>query len=150
MARGVFRRIDIAVADDGHFYGLLDAGDEIPVGAAGYNPGREYGMDGQRLRRRWIRPSWRRRRRRWNFIPAGAEFDGERDTHGGAHNVKNFAEQIEVAEKAGAAALDDFFGRAAEIDVDGVVAEVFHHFAALAMTSGLAPKSCAVMGCSSS
>ena len=62
------------------------------------------------------------------FVPAGAELDGERDAHGGADGAENFAEEIEIAKEAGAAALDNFFGGAAEIDVDGVVAEVFDHF----------------------
>jgi len=64
--------------------------------------------------------------------------------------VKNFAEQIEVAEKAGAAALDDFFGRAAEIDVDGVVAEVFHHFGSVGHDIGLGAEKLRGDGCSSS
>ena len=37
------------------------------------------------------------------------------------------SEQRQIAQQAGAAALDNFFGGAAEIDVDGVVAEVFDH-----------------------
>ena len=36
-------------------------------------------------------------------------------------------EQREFAKQAGAAALDYFFGGAAEVDVHGVVAEVFDH-----------------------
>ena len=52
---------------------------------------------------------------------------GERNFHGGADGTEDFAQQREIAKKAGAAALDDFFGGAAEVDVHGVVAEVFDH-----------------------
>ena len=62
------------------------------------------------------------------FVPAGAKFDGERNLYGRAHGTENFTEKVKVAEQAGAAALHDFFGRAAEIDVHGIVAQVFDHF----------------------
>ncbi len=51
----------------------------------------------------------------------------EGNFHGGADGAENLPEQRHVAQQAGAAALDNFFGGAAEIDVHGVVAKVFDH-----------------------
>ena len=69
------------------------------------------------------------------FVPAGANFDRERNADGGANGAEKNFEMRQIAQQAGAAALHDFFHRAAEIDVDMVEAEIFgergggsHHF----------------------
>src|SRR5450432_4138088 len=46
-AGGVFGSVDVAVADDGNLDGLLDAGDEGPVGVAGVALGAGAGVDGE-------------------------------------------------------------------------------------------------------
>ena len=55
-----------------------------------------------------------------------AKLDRQWDAHRGANGAKNFAEQREIPKQAGTAALDHFFGGAAEIDVHSVVAEVLN------------------------
>src|SRR5271168_792480 len=121
---GVHGRLNIAVANDRNFHGLLDGGDQLPIGAAGvalFARTRVHG-DG------FDADAFRKLRHLDGddgvFVPASAQFNGERNAHGGAYRAKNLAEQIKVAEQAGAATFDDFLRGAAEVDVHGVVAEV--------------------------
>ena len=69
------------------------------------------------------------------LVPAGTNFDRERDSDNGANGAEENFEMRQVAQKARAAALDDFFHRTAEIDVHVVEAEILgeggggsHHF----------------------
>src|SRR2546421_5882816 len=71
------------------------------------------------------------------FVPAGAELDGQRNFHGGADRLENIFEKRKIAEQTGAAALDDFFGGAAEVDVHGVVAKILYHFRGFGHDSGI-------------
>ena len=70
-----------------------------------------------------------------SLVPARANFDRERDSDSGANGAEKNFEMRQIAQQAGAAALHDFFHRAAEIDVDMVEAEILgergggsHHF----------------------
>ena len=111
----------------GMLYGLLDAGDELPVGGAAVALGAGARVDGDGFDACCLGQLGDVDGDDGVFVPAGAELDGERDFYSGADRLEDFAEQREVAEEAGAAALHDFFGGAAEVDVDGVVAEVLDH-----------------------
>src|SRR5271165_171983 len=125
---GIHGCLHVAVADDGNLHGLLYGGDQVPVGAAGvtlragarvHGDGLDTGRFGE-LRDLDGHDG--------GFVPAGAEFDGQRNAHCGAHGAENLFESREIAEEARPAAFHHFFGGAAEIDVHGVVAQVFHHF----------------------
>ncbi len=62
------------------------------------------------------------------FIPAGAQFDRQRESsRRRARCGKSPRASGNSRKKAGAATLDDFLGRAAQVDVHRVIAEVFHH-----------------------
>ncbi len=61
------------------------------------------------------------------FIPAGANLDGHRDSHGGTHGAENLLETLQIAQQSRAAALDHFSRGAAEVDVHDVEAKLFDH-----------------------
>ena len=112
-ALGIFWRIDVAVADDGDAYGLLDGGDEVPVGTAAVALGSGARVDGDPLDSGVLGHSRYVHGDHGVFVPAGAEFDGEGNFYGRTHGTENFVEQREIAQQAGATALDYFFGGAA-------------------------------------
>src|SRR5277367_3445763 len=136
-ARGVHGRLNIAVANHGNLHGLLYGGDDFPVGAAGvallagarvhgdsfdaYAFGEFRDLDGHD----------------GVFVPASAKLDRERNADGGAHGAEDLLQQREVAEQAGATAFHDLLGGAAEVDVHGVVAEVFDHFGGVGHDLGI-------------
>src|SRR3984893_8227943 len=135
-ALGVFRRIDVAIADHGNADGLLDRGDEVPVGLAGVALHARPWMDSDGFDADGLRELGYVDGDDRIFVPAGADLDGQGNLHGGANGAEDLLEQRHVAKEAGAAALDDLFGGAAEIDVDRVVAEVFDHSCGLAHSFG--------------
>src|SRR5258706_6442433 len=127
-ALGVFRRVDVAIADDGNAHGLLDGGDEIPVGWAGVALHARARVDGDGFDADGFRELGDVNGYDGILVPAGAQLDGERDFYGGAHGAEDLLEQRHVAQQAGASALHDFLGGAAANDVDRVVAEIFDPF----------------------
>src|SRR5260221_8457405 len=127
-ALGVFRRVDVAIADDGNAHGLLDGGDEIPVGLAGVALHARARVDGDGFDADGFRELGDVNGYDGILVPAGAQLDGERDFYGGAHRAEDLLEQRHVAQQAGASALHDFLGGAAEIDVAPGLGRVFDPF----------------------
>src|SRR5204862_6086833 len=123
-ARGVFRLVDVAVADHGNLHGLFDGGDDAPVGGAGVALRARARMRGNGFDANAFRHFRDVHRNNGIFVPARAQLDGQWNLHGGAGGFENILKQREIAEQTGAPALDDFFGGATEIDVHSVVAEV--------------------------
>src|SRR5579884_1995848 len=72
-------------------------------------------------------------------IPAQAKLDREWNPDGSAHLAKDAGNQRKIAQQAGAAvALHDFFGGAAEVEVDAIEAEVFDHAGGVSEHAGIA------------
>src|SRR5277367_502337 len=136
-AFGIHGRLNIAITDDGNLHSLLHGGDNFPVSAAGiallagawvhgdgfnahaFGKFRDFdGHDG-------------------GFVPTGAQLDGERNADGGAHGAEDLLQKIEIAKQAGATAFHDFFGGTAEVDIHGVVAEVFDHLGGVGHDLGI-------------
>src|SRR6058998_226248 len=78
-ASGVFGMVDVAVADDGNFHGLLDGGYDAPVGGAGVTLGAGAGMDSNGFDADALRHFRNVDGDDGIFVPAGAEFDGQRN-----------------------------------------------------------------------
>src|SRR5580704_622405 len=126
-ALGVLGRVDVPIADDGNLHRLFYRGNDSPVGGTGVP----------------LQPRARVHRDAFNtnafrhfgdldgddgvLVPSGAKLDSERNFDGGANGFENFSEERKIAQQAGAATLNDFLGGTAEIDVHGVIAEVFDH-----------------------
>src|SRR5579863_8553055 len=126
-ALGVFRSVDIAIADHWNLHRLLHGGDDTPIGGAGVALLACPGMYRNDLYTNAF--CHFRDIHRYNrvFVPTRSQLDRKWDANGGTNGSENVAEQRKIPQQAGAAALDDFLGRAAQIDVHGVVAEVFDH-----------------------
>ena len=61
-------------------------------------------------------------------IPSGAELYGEGNLHRRAHRLKNLADGWQITQQSRAAiALDDFFRRAAQIQINQIKAKALHH-----------------------
>jgi len=127
-ALGIFGHVDVAITDYGNAYGLLDGGDDVPVGLAGVALHACARVDGDAFDADGFGEPGDVDRDDGIFVPAGAELDGQRNLYGGAHGAEDLLQQRQVAQQAGAAALDYFFGRAAEIDVDRVVTKMRSDF----------------------
>jgi len=72
-------------------------------------------------------------------VPTGAEFYGEGNLHGRTHRFENLADHRKVAQQArSAVALDYFFRRATEVEIDQVKAQVFDQARRFAKHPGVA------------
>ena len=61
------------------------------------------------------------------FIPASADFDGQRDAYCRSHRAQDSLERFQIAQQTRAAALDHFFRRASQIDINEVETELLDH-----------------------
>src|SRR5258707_6656651 len=104
-ALGVFRRVDVAIADDGNAHGLLDGGDEIPVGLAGVALHARARVDGDGFDADGFRKLGDVNGYDGILVPAGAQLDGERDFYGGAHGAGDLVESPHVRQPDGSAPL---------------------------------------------
>src|SRR5271163_2158539 len=139
-ARGVFWGVDVAVANHGNSYGLLDGGDDVPVGGAGVTLGAGARVDSHAFDAYGFGEFRDLHGDDGVFVPPSAQFDGEGNFYGGAHGAEDVFQQWKIAEKAGAAALHYLFGRTAEIDVHGVEPEVFDHLGGFCHDGGIGAK----------
>src|SRR5260221_5208083 len=117
-ALGVFRRVDVAIADDGNAHGLLDGGDEIPVGLAGVALHARARVDGDGFDADGFRELGDVNGYDGILVPAGAQLDGERDFYGGAHRAEDLVAERHVAQPPGDLVLFHILGRCTEIDVE--------------------------------
>src|SRR5258706_6696509 len=107
-ALGIFGSVDVAIANNGNADGLLDGGDDVPVGLAGVTLHARAWVDGDGFDTDGFGELGDVDRDDGVFVPAGAELDGERNFYGGADGAEDLLEQRHVSKEAGAAALDDF------------------------------------------
>src|SRR5580704_13393018 len=126
-ALGVFRGVDVAVTDDGDLHCLFHRSNDAPVGSAGVTLQSRARMHRDAFDTNTFRHFGDFDGDDGVFVPSSAELDGERDFDGSANRFENLPEERKIAQQAGAAALDYFLCRAAEIDVHGVIAQVFDH-----------------------
>ena len=123
-AHRVFGRVDVAVADDGHAHGLLHIANDVPIGAPGVSLRARARMNGDAFDADLFGQARDFRGNDAVFIPSGANLDGHRNSHGGAHGSEDLLEPLQIAQQARAAALDHFSRGAAEVDVHDVEAQV--------------------------
>src|ERR1700722_8718480 len=127
-AFGIFGGVDVAVTDDGNLHRLFHSGDDAPVGGAGVTLQSRARMDSNTFDSHVFGHHSDLDRNDGLVVPSSAQLDRKWDANGSTNGSENLSEQWKIAQQAGTAALDDFFGGAAEIDVHGVVAEIFDHF----------------------
>ena len=139
-ACGVFGRVDIAIPDDRNFDRLLDARDQVPIGAATVALSPRAWMDGYTLHPDGLRHFGHIHGHNGIFVPAGAQLDGQWNADSGPHRTKNFTEKLQIAQQTRAAALHDFFRRAPEVNVHRVVSQVFNHFCGVRHDFRIRPK----------
>ena len=131
-ADGVFRRDDIAVADDGDFDGGFDLGDTGPIGFAGVALLAGARVEGEGGEADVLGHFGDLDVDEFIVVPTGAELHREGDGDRRFDGFEDVGDEGEVAEAAGAAvAADDLFDGAAEVDVDEIEAEI------LAVTGGV-------------
>ena len=124
-ANRIFRRENVAVADDGNPDGLLDLADQRPIGPAGVALRSCSSVDRDGLQAAVLGDASHLHRDDGLFIPSGAELAGEGNLHRRSYRAQNVFDQGQVAEQSGPAiAFDDFLDRAAEVEVDRVETEV--------------------------
>src|SRR5271169_6913201 len=111
---GVFGSIDVTITNDGNSHRLLHGGDDAPVGSARIALQARARVHGDAFDADVFRHFCDFDRHDRIFVPAGSQLDGQGNFDGGANHFENFSQEREIAQQARAAALDDFFGGAAQ------------------------------------
>ncbi len=137
-AHGVFGAEDVAVAHYGNRDGLLEGGDQVPVGVPGVALRASAAVQRDALQADVFGDAADLAADDVVVVPAGAELAGERDRDGAAHLAEDLRNQGQVAQQTGAAvALDDLLHRAAEVHVDAVEAKILDHASGVGQDLGL-------------
>ena len=92
-ARGIFGRLNVAVADHGNLHGLLYGGDDFPVGAAGVALLAGARVHGNGFDADAFGEFCYFDGNDGVFVPTGAQFDGEWNADGGADGAEDLLEQ---------------------------------------------------------
>ena len=95
-ALGVFRRVDVAIAYYGNADGLLDRGDDIPVGLAGVALHARARVNGDGFDTDGFGELGDVDGDDGVFVPTGAEFDRERNFYGGADGAEDLLDRKSV------------------------------------------------------
>ena len=145
---GVFRRVDVAVAQHRHLHRRLDLGDDVQVDARGVHLLPGAGVDGDEFSPRLLAGFGALHRRDVVGVPAFPHLDRHRAGGVGLDLLDDAAAEVGVQHQLAArAARDDLRGRAAHVDVQKVELVFFNGRCGLAHDLGHLAEDLHAVGC---
>src|SRR5262249_53116582 len=128
----VFRRANVAVANDRKLYGGLDCGNPFPARIPTITLLARARVHGDGIQTTVFGHAREVHADNVVVVPAEAKLYGERNLHGCADGFKDAANDRQIFQQAGAAiAFDYSFGRTSEVEVDEVEACIFDNLGGL-------------------
>src|SRR5262249_22270988 len=122
----VFRRANVAVADDREIHGGLDRGNPFPARGAAITLLTRARVHGDGIQAAILGHAGELDADNVVVVPAQAKLYGERNFYGCAHGFKDTADDGQIFQQAGAAiAFDHALGRTSEVQIDEIEACIF-------------------------